>query len=103
MCSLSRKTKLPSRNNDSNTINTNKARAVLLYAKHHHNSRKETDFPFVCQGDVVTATNFHERHQELATAVDVPEEQKEANKSLIDVGGTEFTEGGPFSYTAERQ
>ncbi|CAM9288733.1 unnamed protein product [Hapterophycus canaliculatus] len=36
-------------------------------------------------GDVVTATKFHERHQELATAVDVPEEQKEANKSLIDV------------------
>lgn len=37
------------------------------------------------KGDVVTATNFHERHQELATAVDVAEEQKEANKSLINV------------------
>lgn len=40
---------------------------------------------FVLKGDVVTATNFHERHQELATAVDIPEEQKEANKSLINV------------------
>ncbi|CAM9679368.1 unnamed protein product [Scytosiphon promiscuus] len=36
-------------------------------------------------GDVVAATKFHERHQELAAAVDVAEEQKEANKSLINV------------------
>ncbi|CAN0369722.1 unnamed protein product, partial [Ectocarpus sp. 8 AP-2014] len=36
-------------------------------------------------GDVVAATNYHERHQELATAVDIPDEQKEANKSLINV------------------
>ncbi|CAB1107153.1 unnamed protein product [Ectocarpus sp. CCAP 1310/34] len=36
-------------------------------------------------GDVVAATNYHERHQELATAVNIPDEQKEANKSLINV------------------
>lgn len=33
----------------------------------------------------MAATNYHERHQELATAVDIPDEQKEANKSLINV------------------
>ncbi|CAM9378526.1 unnamed protein product [Ectocarpus sp. 13 AM-2016] len=36
-------------------------------------------------GDVVAATNYHERHQELAIAVDIQDEQKEANKSLINV------------------
>lgn len=40
------------------------------------------------KGDVVMATNFHERHQELATAVDIADEQKEANKSLINVSET---------------
>ena len=44
-------------------------------------------FAPVFKGDVVTATNFHERHQELATAVDIADEQKEANKSLINVRG----------------
>ena len=37
------------------------------------------------QGDVKTATGFHERHQELAQAVDIPEEQKKANTALINV------------------
>ncbi|CAM9320202.1 unnamed protein product, partial [Sphacelaria rigidula] len=34
-------------------------------------------------GDVVTATSFHERHHELAQAVDVDEEQNIANDELI--------------------
>lgn len=33
----------------------------------------------------MTATSFHERHQELAQAVDVTEEQKVANAELIKV------------------
>lgn len=37
------------------------------------------------QGDVVTATSFHERHHELAQAVDVDEEQNIANDELIKV------------------
>lgn len=35
----------------------------------------------------MTATGFHERHQELALAVDVAEEQKIANAELIKVRG----------------
>lgn len=31
------------------------------------------------------ATSFHERHQELAQAVDIPEEKKVANAALIQV------------------
>lgn len=62
--------------------------------KHSHNKRPKSMSSVhplqkmvssLRQGDVVTATNFHERHQELAAAVDIADEQKEANKSLINV------------------
>lgn len=57
--------------------------------KHHNSDLEPVLHPrqlfWIRKGDVVTATNFHERHQELATAVDIAEEQKEANKSLINV------------------
>ena len=46
------------------------------------------------QGDVKTATGFHERHQELAQAVDIPEEQKKANAALINVRETGGWGGG---------
>lgn len=39
----------------------------------------------VLQGDVAVATTFHERHQELAEAVDISEEQKTANVELVKV------------------
>ncbi|CAN0335355.1 unnamed protein product, partial [Ectocarpus sp. 12 AP-2014] len=55
-------------------------------------------------GDVVAATNYHERHQELAIAVDIPDEQKEANKSLINVYRTfaeERESGGLYKESIE--
>lgn len=37
------------------------------------------------QGDIDTAMGFHERHQELAKAIDVPEEQAMACAELMKV------------------
>lgn len=46
----------------------------------------------------MAATNFHERHQELAAAVDIPEEQKEANMSLINVSESPHDETFAFAF-----